>query len=575
MNKFLDFPKFIIYGTGIKTKEFIEIYNDKVHGLMDENYTHEFIYGKHVMNEDEIIKSKIKVIVIVARKVNIPIIYRRIKSFCIKNGIVVYDIDGNVVATNDSKENISFELDNLDEIKDKIKKADVVSFDIFDTLIIRSCLYPNDVFEIAGTYDLELNYEVIFQTEYDMANQRKEIVSLYNFAKLSKKEVYFVTDMYLTSISILKLLQKCGINTELNKIIVSSEHGTDKSNDLFGVLINKCGNNKKIVHLGDCYEADYVAAKKRGLDAIRIESRLEILEKSKYSNMLKYDFQLENRLIIAELLKSSFDLVDLIAPFAYKFITWIQEQSKDLDVVFLGARDGWLIDLISRKIAKYNINSIYFLTSRSAAVSASLYSEKDIDEAKKYPFSGDLLEMYKKRFGLESIVSDCNLIKHSNLLRNNYLMYVEKLGIEENAKVGFVDLISSGTSYYSLYKFLPFKLYGLFALKLGDSDRKINSLYPTEESSKVISNYFALEEVFTSDMPTLKSFDRNGEAVYFEEKRFADEIKGIQKVHNKIIEYGNKTIGIDFRKVDLMLCDYIFGMFSVKDNMKEDEFCGR
>lgn len=575
MNKSLDFPKFIVYGTGVKTKELLEIYSDKIIGLMDNKKTNKLVFNKPVLNEQDVIDCNVKVIIIAARKANIPIIYRRIETLCTENGILVYDEYGNLVEVNNSDRNLTFKLEHEEVIKKQILEASVVSFDIFDTLLIRRCLYPNDVFKIAGEDNIVDNYDEIFQTEYELIKPRPEVVSLYEFAVKNRKDIYFVSDMYLFSESIHKLLKKCEINIDIDKIIVSCEYGTDKPNNLFEVLKNRCKTKTGIIHIGDSYEADFIAANKNGITGIKIDSRLEILDRSNYNSILKFDYSLDNRNVIGELLSSDFEVEDLISPFTYKFTSWIKENSKKLDLVLLGARDGWLIDLISNNIDKYKLKSLYFNTSRVAAVSASLLNETDIRSAKEYAFSGDINDLYKNRFASELILSDSELLKHSKKLRKNYLSYLDNLYLDGSTKVGFVDFVSAGTSFYSLKKILPFELIGLFACKVRESDENIKSMYEDCSNAKIMSNYFALEDIFTSPKPTLKCFDDKGKPIYFEEKRLESEIENICSTHNKILDYGNRTLNIDFNNVELILCDYILGLLEVKDSIIEDEFCGR
>ena len=77
----------------------------------------------------------------------------------------------------------------LNKLKSKIKKSDIISFDIFDTLLLRSYLNPNDVFAaIAEKYDTPDFYENRINAEpaamRDLLSTNKDDVTLdeiYNY----------------------------------------------------------------------------------------------------------------------------------------------------------------------------------------------------------------------------------------------------------------------------------------------------------------------------------------------------------------------------------------------------------
>lgn len=575
MTRLSTLGKFIVYGVGIKTESLINTYGSQIVGLMDKEKVGESIYGKRVLSDSEVAESCIKVIVIASRQANVAIIYRRIAAFCTENGIIVYDTEGNQIERQISGEILDFQVSDTKEIKDQIDRADIVSFDVFDTLIMRSCLYPDDVFEIAGTRNTIDEYGRIFEIENELAQKRKEAAALYEYAAFRNKPIYLVSDMYLVARDMNVVLNKCGIHTNTSNILVSKEWGVSKEDGLFDILKSRCGLDKKIVHIGDSYEADYVAAKKYGINSIKITNRLEVLENSENASILEFDTTLENRLVIGQLLVSDLALADFISPLIYKFVSWLKEKATEFDIILLGARDGWLIDLIRKTIPQYHIPAVYFLTSRTAAVSAGIFDQKDIESAKKYPFSGSNLALNEKRFAVKNNIDDQELLMHTARLRNNYLKYIDSLNIPKSARVGFMDFVTAGTCYRALKKFMPFELKGLFTMNLSESSNEVEALYPKSEQTAAIKNYFLIEETLCSSQPTLMCFDDNGNPLYFEEKRSKAQICRLERLQEEILKYGQRTKNIDFSKVDLSLCDYIFGMAKETAVSAEDEFCGR
>jgi hypothetical protein len=144
------------------TKAVLEAYPDfNIIGLMDEARTGNEVYCKPVISVAQAAERGVKVIVIIARVANVKIIYRRIADNCQKHSIAVYDISGNRLDA-EKRETKSFDrYENISEnaAKEKIDRADAISFDIFDTLLMRSVLYPRDVFElVAGRLNLGADF---------------------------------------------------------------------------------------------------------------------------------------------------------------------------------------------------------------------------------------------------------------------------------------------------------------------------------------------------------------------------------------------------------------------------------
>lgn len=197
-----------------------------------------------------------------------------------------------------------------------LKKYDVISFDIFDTLIERTCSVPADIFELTGEAVLgkdkalqfradrieaehnarhkktggEVNISDIYN-ELDSAyaafsqqlmaeEQRQEIVnckkkeSMYGFFQkcvASDKCVILVSDMYLPEQVIIKMLEKCGI-AGYDDIYISNCYNSNKlTGKLFELVMDERGTDrKKIIHIGDSVKADYIGARKAGIRSILI-----------------------------------------------------------------------------------------------------------------------------------------------------------------------------------------------------------------------------------------------------------------------------------------------------------------
>lgn len=190
---------------------------------------------------------------------------------------------------------------------------DVVSFDVFDTLIFRPFDDPKSVFfllgeknkcpgfkryrelaeklarteafEKTGTYEVTLRdiYEKIqrfvildteqamqyeIETELDMVFPNPYMMNVYKEAKNLGKKVIAVSDMYLPKDVIEKMLLKCGYDG-FDDIIVSNEYGASKrSTQLYDKVKEKYGEDLKYIHIGDNPVSDRRSAAKAGFDTV-------------------------------------------------------------------------------------------------------------------------------------------------------------------------------------------------------------------------------------------------------------------------------------------------------------------
>lgn len=213
------------------------------------------------------------------------------------------------------KTNLNKNFEWLENIKKTIchESTKYVSFDIFDTLITRPLLYPDDLFHLmsekvnklidTSTYfdfhnirkeseincrknmldknnceditidqiyeHMSKNYEIPIQitnkikeyeldTELELCRQRKLGKELYDLAVFYDKTIVFTSDMYLTKNFICKLLNKNGYR-KYKEIFVSSEEKVLKSTkNLFFNLLDKLkiSSPSSVIHVGDNWNND-------------------------------------------------------------------------------------------------------------------------------------------------------------------------------------------------------------------------------------------------------------------------------------------------------------------------------
>ena len=232
--------------------------------------------------------------------------------------------------------------DNLEKIKEKIADENIeyVSFDIFDTLILRPFFIPCDMFSLLDQYfreisknDTGINFSKIRITceqiarenlnNYKQKKQDITIDEIYNtirekyrvdesiLSKMKKKEIELelrfcyarktgyelyklavdlgkkvicTSDMYLDIDTINKILKNNKYD-KIERIFLSSECKLTKSTgDLFKLVISELNiDNTKIIHIGDNYESDVVQAKKQGINVGHLKKATDVF----YENRLE------------------------------------------------------------------------------------------------------------------------------------------------------------------------------------------------------------------------------------------------------------------------------------------------
>lgn len=202
---------------------------------------------------------------------------------------------------------------SADDFVEKLKQYDVISFDIFDTLIFRPFSEPTDLFYILGMevgnlnfHDLRIakewecrqaayrkngSYEVTLsdiwkRMEEDIGIPASEGIALEEKLELSlcyanpfMKEVFLqleklgkrlmvISDMYLSQEMLTNLLRRNGYG-HFEKIYVSCEYGKNKGNGLlFEIAKRNFSEETKIIHVGDNETSDVKMARKAGFAAL-------------------------------------------------------------------------------------------------------------------------------------------------------------------------------------------------------------------------------------------------------------------------------------------------------------------
>ncbi len=324
-----------IYGLGRRSATLLPGIKDyNVVGLLDRNKSN---IGQELCDIKVIaidnIEDKADIIIINSDPSNYEIIFKRISNMV---SIPVYYSDGRLARIDENDmayQDNSYWSSSYNDLKKRIDNAKIVSFDIFDTLIMRKIFSPEDVFRLLGSRIKELNINtdigavrakisakcdscasiddiyMAIKEETDLSDEviediktierdidgqlcvaRNDIAKLYEYCIESGKEVYLISDMYYTLQDIKRLLDKCGLSViDDRHIWISCEKKKDKiSGSLWKEYSSVVGENAKCIHIGDNKTGDIENPTKYGIDSYYLMSGKDIVMNSSISELASH-----------------------------------------------------------------------------------------------------------------------------------------------------------------------------------------------------------------------------------------------------------------------------------------------
>ena len=383
----------VLYGTGNRTGELLErLRGYHIAGLMDGKKKEGTVFGKQVLDYREVLELQVKTIIVIARPAVMGVIYHRIEGFCKENGITVYDVKGNDLSEvyADQENDIPYFRQGREDLERELERHEVVSFDVFDTLVMRKVLYPTDIFtiverkkpypgfaglrteaerqlcgkgrnpthqeiyrrfqEMSGVSDREREElrELETATELEYLVPREKMRDIFRSIK-GKKKIYLISELDLPRETMGKLLGKCGYGG-YQELYVSCEKGTAKNGELFRLFLEDRKKEgyapRDCLHVGDNEVADIACAKEAGMDAFQVMGAGEMLGSSSYRGLLSGDLDFTDRLAAGLLAEKAFgnpfalygtkgrpEITDvrkfsymLVAPMIFSFTVWLMQE---------------------------------------------------------------------------------------------------------------------------------------------------------------------------------------------------------------------------------------------------------
>lgn len=645
----------VIYGTGIHTQRLLENISDtRIVGLMDAKKTGEFLWNKKVLSYDEVAKLENVCIVIVARNSVIHIIFRRIEKFVMKHEIPVFDINGNQLLSEHigQKAYACFDL-HREELEVQLKDADVISFDIFDTLLCRCVMRPSDVFSLIDM-DMEVlpyvfseeriraerKLEGLNPTIHEIYNQfrehtfaseslmrcliekeiekekkilrrRESLCQLLEQAVRQGKKVLLISDMYFTKDIMEGLLSDFDIQG-YDGLYVSCEYGCSKAEGLFDLVKEKENIRGKWLHIGDNAFSDIQIPLQAGICTYRVYSTTEMLEQSIYANILERNYALEENIVIATFAAEAFQnpfggyeqdgrlkIADetilaklMFAPVIFKYMIWLVQrlQEDSIEQILFPSRDGYLLkkiyDLIQKNYTDGELpESIYFYTSRRAALVAAAKTIEDINFIAGLDAPLSIAERIQSRFGIK-VDENFELnnipeyiyekaLNRSQSERKAYLEYIGNCRCFDKKRIGLVDFVSVGTVHEALQRIMDKELKGYYFLRrMPDTILRESldclSLYGMFGDFQMDANiyrfYYVMEAVLTSYEPTFLYMDGEGKMFFYKEHRTPDCMTILKNMHDAICQYCSDLLDINPHILNMgspvNVYDTLLGFFS-------------
>lgn len=412
----------------------------------------------------------------------------------------------------------------FDKIKKDIDKVQIVSFDIFDTLLLRPYIRPTDLFlhiekvknkpffcqlrqdaerearnkrpDVEDiTFDeiyneIDDDFKSLKQVELDFENmvltQNPELKQVYDYALEKKKKVIIISDMYLSTGFLSNVLKKNGF-AKFDKIYVSGNIGKGKyTGNLYKHIINDLNvtNSKDILHIGDNKHSDYKKAQKLGIRTILYKqvARQFLESNPRISKFLERNREKLGASILVAFLAIKWQNkrcgtvnkdtywenlgYEYAGPIAYGYSRFVEKEAVNnkLSTMLFVARDGYTLQKVFNTFSS-SIKNLYVYAPRFLNLICRLdYNRDDIKQSQA------IIDYYS---------SQSNKIKNAYAKINKHNAKVNHKFIQDNLSL-FSPLVKKASDNYKKY---------LNNLVKGDGEVGIVDTITGEFSSQKILQY--------------------------------------------------------------------------------------
>lgn len=374
---------------------------------------------------------------------------------------------------------MKYTIRSIDELMELINGYDAVSLDIFDTLIMRKTLQPEDVFliveqkladrgchcdfvtnrkrailenvianpNIFQIYDQFAEFtglpavecQDILRLEIDIEKRvlitRKAIAGVLQRIHDLGKPVFLITDMYLPADIIKEILTGLGI-TQYDDLLVSCDNHSLKTESLFAIYRKKHAYTRYL-HIGDNPLADIECAERNGIDTVYLPSALKMFLECDSQELFKQADTIEKRnmlgFMLAEIYNDPFMLPQkrewhiqdmtllALAPVVFCMIAKLKGivEKGNYEQVLFASRDGYVLKKLYDEIKeKGDAEGVYFYTSRRAVTNIFCEDDQQILWLANLPYACGKENVLKNVFGLIDANYDQEKEFNANILNH-------------------------------------------------------------------------------------------------------------------------------------------------------------
>ena len=414
------------------------------------------------------------------------------------------------------------------------------SFDVFDTAVFRRVFKPIDIFhlledklgndfynkrmdaedkarEINPYYTLEDIYKFLpefsidneLAVEYENIYVNPDILREYN---KDPKNSVFISDMYLTSDKIIKILENAGY--ENPKVFVSCEMKACKgTGELFTEVEKKLGGQIS-KHYGDNYVADLLGAKKAGIPEVVFNPPLE---KHNINLPMVNDPVFEKLLAIAEVYGSPEEqLTFYVSPLISEFTKWILSKRKEGQKIFFLSRDM----IVPYKLATEVLGAkdVYYLHASRKSLAPFILKSKN--KSLKEHFGSMDLEDIPEKSSIKEIKG-----------------YFSKFDIRSGDII--VDIGYSGTIQACIDEMFRIKTRGLYI----QTNNKIEGIDTEMFLNHSVLSYFLIVELPLGSPEDCVCSYENGNPVFHAENNFRK--LQAERLTDLLFNFSKELIGTD------------------------------
>lgn len=475
---------------------------------------------------------------------------------------------------------------------ENLKKYKYVSFDIFDTLILRNVSKPVDIFEVIekeynkffenklsdfkslrinaeliarkNTKNEEITLDEIYQNlefsnkdeirrieidiEKSFMTKNLEMFDIYEKCLQNGIKVIITSDMYLP-ISIIEEILKSNDIDKYEKLYLSSELKLTKSKGtIFDYVLKDLNISKdEIIHIGDNKKSDYLVPKSLGIASILYKRNFYKVHKYKEvedTNKLYYNSLnsfIENHI---DMNKDYFWKIgyETFGPLLYSYTNWLKECfiKENYKKVFFLARDGYIMQKVFKMINDTNIENEYMYASRRSLIVPTIWMYDKLDDVLSNMYLGPRISVNAllKRLGLEpkeknELLKKYNLELKEILPTDNILNNDEFMSFYKEVKDEIY--LNSKNEYENLLKYYnEIDFSGNIALVdigwLGNMQNALNNIIQKSNMKTDITGYYV------GIVPDSKNQEKNKMNGFLFEKNKNEDLFLKKKFFNSIFE---------------------------------------